>query len=126
MTSLYDTRKNELTKQIASQKTIYKFRVFMYSLNKDIRKKCFDISRDFLLNESLNNNTIAHSEKTLLQQLIDHWEWNSFDNNSTNWWSTLSYNHSNSRSLMVILHLWIDDINEFDMETFETSTLGIR
>ena len=126
MASLYDIRKNELTKQIASQKTIYKFRVFMYSLNKDIRQKCFDISRDFLLNESLHNESIGYTEKQLLQQLINHWEWNSFDNNSTNWWSTLSYNHCKSITLMVILHLWIDDINEFDMETFEESTLGIR
>ena len=126
MTSLYDTRKNELIKQITSQKTIYKFRVFMYSLNKDIRQKSFHISRDFLLNESLHNESMGDTEKQILQQLINHWEWNSFDNNSTNWWSTLSYNHSNSRTLMTIIHLWVDDINEFDMETFETSTLGIR
>jgi hypothetical protein len=49
-----------------------------------------------------------------------------FENESTNWWSALSFNHSKSLSLMTVIHMWIDDINTFDSEVFETSTDGLR
>jgi len=126
MASLYDARRAEITRQINAQKNIYKFRNFLYSINKDIRNHCFNITRDFLENEQQNNETLSLSEKERLLNILNHWEWNIFENASTNWWSTLSYNHSKSLSLITAIHLWIDDINVFDPDAFETSTLGIR
>jgi hypothetical protein len=126
MASQYDTSRAEIVRQITAQKTIYKYRIFMYSLNKDIRQNAFRITRDFLNNEYDNNSTITVTERERLLNLINYWQWNVFDNNSTNWWSTLSFNHSTSLSLMTVIHLWIDDINTFDAEVFETSTDGLR
>ena len=125
MSTQYEINKTELIRQIIAQKNIYKFRQFLYSLNKDIRQKCFDISKEFLDNEHRNNTAITVTERERLLNLTNHWQWNDFDNNSTIWWSTLSFNHSKSLSLMTMIHLWIDDMNTFDPETFETSTDGL-
>lgn len=122
----YDTHRTEIVRQITAQKAIYKFRVFLYSLNKDIRQNCFAIARDFLNNEYQNNSSITVTEKERLLNLINHWQWAIFENTSTDWWYLLSVNHAKSISLMTIIHLWIDDIQTFDAEAFETSTLGIR
>jgi len=122
----YDTHRTEIVRQITAQKAIYKFRVFLYSLNKDIRQHCFIISRDFLINEYQNNSSITVTEKERLLNLLTHWQWSSFENTSTDWWHILSVNHAKSISLMTLIYLWIDDIHTFDIETSETSTLGLR
>ena len=126
MASQYDNNKTEIVRNITAQKAIYRFRVFMYSLNKDIRQQCFNITRDFLENEYKNALPTTITERERLQPLLTHWQWNEFDHNSTNWWSTLSLNHSRSLSLMTVIHMWTDDINTFDAEVFETSTDGLR
>lgn len=123
--SVYDTNLTELKRNIIAQKTIYRFRNFLYSINKDIRHKWFDICYTFLTNER-NNSLITATEKDRLDRLIDHWQWNSFENDSTNWWKVLTYNHSHSTSLLTLIHLWVDDIEIFDSEAFETSTMGLR
>ena len=114
MASQYDNNKAEIVRNITAQKAIYKYRIFMYSLNKDIRQQCFRITKEFLDNEYNNNSTITTTERERLLNLGNHWQWNDFDNNSTNWWSTLSFNHSKSLSLMTVIHMWIDGINTFD------------
>jgi len=126
MASQYETNKADLIRNITAQKAIYKFRVFMYSLNKDIRQHCFRITYDFLENEYRNNSTITATERERLRLLLNHWQWIDFDNNSTNWWSALSASHSKSIALMVVIQMWTDDINTFDAEVFETSTDGLR
>lgn len=126
MASQYEISRAEIMRNITAQKAIYKFRVFMYSLNKDIRQQCFRITRDFLENEYKNTPTTTITERERLRLLLNHWQWNDFDNNSTNWWSLLSLNHSMSLSLMTVIHMWTDDINTFDPEVFETSTDGLR
>ena len=124
--SVYDTTLTELKRNILAQKTIYKFRTFLYTINKDIRHHYFDICRTYLENEYNNNDQITMTEKERLLNLLNHWQWNSFENTSTNWWYILAMNHSHSLSLMTLLHLWVDDIQPFDPETFETSTDGLR
>jgi hypothetical protein len=126
MASQYDNNKTEIVRQITAQKAIYKFKQFLYSLNRDIRQNCFRITKEFLDNEYHNNTTITVAERERLLNLGNHWQWSLFDNNSTNWWSTLSFNHSKSLSLMTVINMWIDDINAFDAEAFETSTDGLR
>lgn len=126
MASQYDANKAEIVKKITGQKNIYKFRQFLYSLNRDIRQNCFRITRDFFENEYNNNTSITATERERLFNLINYWQWNDFDGNSTNWWSTLSFNHYTSLSLMTVIHMWIDEIHHFDPEVFETSTDGIR
>jgi hypothetical protein len=126
MACQYDTNKAEIVKKITGQKNIYKFRQFLYSLNRDIRQSCFRITRDFFENEYTNNTSITATERERLLNLINYWQWNDFDGNSTNWWSTLSFNHSSSLSLMTVIHMWIDEIHHFDPEVFETSTDGVR
>ena len=125
MASQYEATRAEILRNITAQKAIYKFRVFMYSLNKDIRQQCFRITRDFLENEN-NNSIITMTERERLQFLLNHWQWTIFENDSTNWWSLLSFNYSHSTTLMTVIHMWIDDINTFDPEVFETSTDGLR
>lgn len=124
--SVYDTTLTELKRNIQAQKTIYKFRTFLYSINKDIRHHYFDMCRSYLENEYINNDQITMTEKERLANILNHWYWNSFENTSTNWWYTLSMTHSHSLSLMTLLHLWVDDIQPFDPENFETSTDGLR
>ncbi len=126
MASQYDINKTDIVGNITAQKTIYKYRTFMYSLNKYIRQHCFKITKEFFDNEYHNNSTITVTERERLLNLQNHWQWSFFDNDSTNWWSVLSFNHSKSLSLMTAIHLWIDDINTFDAEVFETSTDGLR
>jgi hypothetical protein len=126
MATQYESNKAEILREITAQKNIYKFRQFLYSLNRDIRHQCFDISKQFLENEYLNNTDVTVTERERLLSIINHWQWNMFDTNSTNWWLVLSLNHAKSLSLMTIIHLWVDDIHTFDPETFETSTDGLR
>jgi hypothetical protein len=125
MASQYDNNKTEIIRNIIAQKAIYKFKQFFYLLNRDVRQFCFRIVRDFLENEN-NNPTITVTEKERLRALLNHWQWDIFNNESTNWWYALSFNHSKSLSLMTVIHIWIDDINTFDAEVFETSTDGLR
>ena len=75
--------------------------------------------RKYLENEDINNEHLTITEKGRLQTVLNHWEWTSFENTSTNWWYILAMNYSHSLSLMTLLHLWIDDIHTFDSETFE-------
>jgi hypothetical protein len=124
--SLYDITLTELKRNIIAQKTIYKFRSFLYSINKDIRHYYFNLCKTYLENEYNNNDQITMSEKERLFNILKHWEWNTFENTSTNRWYLLVMNHSHSLSLMTLLHLWVDDIQQFDPETFETSTDGLR
>ena len=63
MASQYDNNKAEIVRNITAQKAIYKYRIFMYSLNKDIRQKCFRITKEFLDNEYDNNSTITTTER---------------------------------------------------------------
>jgi hypothetical protein len=125
MSMSYEQIKQELVNQISAQKCIYKFRTFIYSLNKDVRHSVFAISRTFLENELHKNTTITATEHERLQHLINHWQWGTFDTNAVIWWTGLS-SYSKSLTLMTLLHLWIDDITVFDSESFETSTDGIR
>jgi hypothetical protein len=122
----YDNIKDELTRQIIAQKIIYKFRNFLYSINKDIRQQFFRISREYFDNECQNNTTNTTTEKERLQLLLNHWDWNSFDTSSRDWWFNLSFNHSKSLTLLTLIQLWIDDVQIFDSETFETATDGLR
>lgn len=124
--SVYDKTLTEIKRNILAQKTIYKFRNFLYSINKDIRYHYFGLCRSYLENEYNNNDQITMTEKERLFNLLNHWEWNTFENTSTKWWYILAMNHYHSISLMTLFNLWIDDIQTFDPETFETSTDGIR
>jgi hypothetical protein len=121
----YDSQRTEMQNQIHAIKTIYRFRVFVYSLNKDIRNYCFELSRRMLENER-NNPDISITERERLQQLLNHWQWGMFENSATSWWSTLSLTHNKCTSLITMMHMWVDDIMAFDQEISETSTLGLR
>ena len=126
MTSQYDNNKTEIVRNILAQKAIYKFRNFLYSNKKDIREQYFKMSREYLHNEYENNNTITATERERLINLLNHWDWNNFDTNAREWWFNLSFTHSKSLSLMTLAHLWIDDVQIFDSEAFETGTDGVR
>ena len=121
----YEDNKSIIQRKITGQRYVYKFREFLYTLNRDIRQVCFRITREFLENE-LNNPVLTATERERIQALLPHWNWTTFDTNSTAWWSTLAFEHIKSLSLMTIIHMWIDDINVFDAEAFETSTYGER
>ena len=121
----YEKNLSEFKRNIIAQKAIYKFRFFLYSINKNIRHHWFTICRDYLENENENNVEITAMEKQRVEALLTHWNWNDFENDSTNWWYILTMNHSHSITLMILIRLWIDDVPIFDPESFETSTLGL-
>ena len=125
METSYQINRQEIERKVAGQRYIYKFRMFLYTLNRDIRQVCFRITREFLENE-LEKPELTATERARVQRLLVHWNWNSFDTASTVWWSTLALEHTKSLSLMTIIHMWIDNITEFDPEAFETSTDGLR
>ena len=122
----YETTLNKIKQDIIAQKTIYKFRNFIYSMNKSIRHHCFDICDRFIRNEYQNNIEISVTEKERLMKLQNHWQWSIFEHNSTNWWEELSYNHSHSVTLIEMMNMWISDLEIFDQDKFENSTLGLR
>ena len=124
--SVYDTTLNELKRNISAQKTLYKFRTFLYSINRDIRRHYFDICRSYLENEYRNNSEVSMTERERLLNLLNHWQLTAFEQTSTEWWHTICMNHSHSLSLLTLIVLWVDDIQQFDPETFETSTDGLR
>lgn len=126
MSQVYDNIKDELTRQITAQKIIYKFRIFLYSINKDIRQQFFRISREFFDNEYQNNITLTATERERVQLLLTHWDWNRFDTNSRDWWFSLSFNHSKCLSLMTLINKWIDDVQIIDSEIYENDTDGVR
>ena len=121
----YEDNKAIIQRKITGQRYVYKFREFLYSLNRDIRQVCFRITREFLENE-LNNPVLTMTERERIEALLPHWIWNTFDTTATAWWSTLALEHTKSLSLMTVIHMWIDDINVFDPDAFETSTYGER
>jgi hypothetical protein len=126
MSTTYYNTESEITKNIVAQKTIYRFRNFLYSINKDIREQFFRLSREYFDNEYQNNITLTVTERERLRLLLIHWDWNTFDTSSREWWFSISVTHSKSLSLMILIHKWIDNIQIFDSESFETSTDGIR
>lgn len=69
---MYDTTLTELKHNILAQKTIYKFRNFLYTINKDIRHHYFDICRTYLENEYNKNHHVTMTEKERLQNLLNH------------------------------------------------------
>ena len=77
------------------------------------------------MNEYFHNIAITATERDRLGQLVEHWNWTNFEMAGSNWWYILSMNHSHSLTLMTLIHLWIDDIQVFDPESFETSTIGL-
>ena len=125
MSSPYKVNRQDIERKVAGQKYIYKFRMFLYTLNRDIRQVCFRITKEFLENELLKPELTA-TERVRVQILLEHWQWTTFDTSSTAWWSTLAFEHTKSLSLMTIIHIWIDNITEFDPESFETDTDGLR
>uniref|UniRef100_A0A6C0JWG7 Uncharacterized protein n=1 Tax=viral metagenome TaxID=1070528 RepID=A0A6C0JWG7_9ZZZZ len=141
MASQYKNNKTEIVRNITAQKAIYKFRNFLYSNRKDIREQYFRMSKEYLDNEYQNNIIITITEKERLRLLLNHWDWNTFDTSSRDWWFILSFIHSRSLTLMTLVHLWIDDVQIddvqiddvqiddvqiFDFEVFETGTDGLR
>ena len=124
MTDAYHETKADLQRQITAQKNIYKFRTFLYSLNKDVRHRCFEICYDYLQNET-HNVEITGTEYIRLTALLHHWNWETFEQSGSAWWSVLSSIHYKSVVLMTLIHLWIDDIQTFDPDAFETSTIGL-
>jgi hypothetical protein len=125
MATPYELTSLQLKREILAQKAIYKFRMFMYSLNRDVRQSSFRISRDYLENE-LNNLSITATEFARVQALLNHWNWQNFSEYSTNWWSVLSSDYSTSVTLITIINLWTDDINVFDNQIPDTATDGLR
>ena len=117
----YEDKRTEILKKIRAQKDIYQFRVFLYSLNRDVRQTYFRISKEHFENE-LQNPSISVTERHGLQALIAHWNWTIFDTTSLVWWTEISSNYATNQCLLILVHLWIDDITKFDSDDYEKST----
>lgn len=117
----YEDKRVEILKKIRAQKDIYQFRVFLYSLNRDVRQTYFRISKEHFENE-LQNQSISVTERQGLQALIAHWNWTTFDTTSLAWWTEISSTYATNQYLLILVHLWIDDITKFDSDDYEKST----
>jgi hypothetical protein len=126
MNNLYEKNQEKLIKQIQSQKIINKFRILLYSVNKEIRNHWFNICKEYIDNEMNNNSLLTALEKNTLMQLSNRWQWANFENNSTEWWKDLSYNYNSCDVLMKLMNLWIDNINDIINVDADNSTLGLR
>lgn len=118
--------KAKIAQKIVAQKAFYKFRQFMYSLNREIRQHCFGITRAYLENACGPFSDVTVTERNLLIPLLQHWDWTAFDTAATAWWTALSTTHYASLTLMEVINRWIDDIQPFDADRFETGTDGLR
>lgn len=126
MTSEYTTKRVEIVKQIILEKNIHKLRQFFNSADMKSQRRYVEISQRFLQNE-LQGGVLDSSEQTAeqtarqtaLKNLIAHWQWALYDNNSINWWNLLVANHSKSASLEILVKLWIDDSEPLDISIFE-------
>jgi hypothetical protein len=124
MSTPYEQRRKDLLKDIAAQKLLYKFRTFLYSLNKDVRVHCFSLCELYLNNE-LHDGIQTVSENTRLHALVDHWKWSTFETSASDWWKTLSIEHARCHTLMTLIHLWIDDIQTMDGDMLDNATVSM-
>ncbi len=122
----YETFMKEQRRIINSQKIIHKCSILLNSLQGERRYQWFEICRNHLNCVYNMNNTITLSERNLIQNIINHWDWNTFEQNSSLWWNTIFLNYSNSDILINLLRLWVNNDYILDDEQNETSTLGIR
>jgi hypothetical protein len=90
MTSEYTTKRVEIVKQIILEKNIHKLRQFFNSADMKSQHRYVEISQRFLQNE-LQGGVLDSSKQTAeqiaLKNLIAHWQWALYDNNSINWWN---------------------------------------
>lgn len=125
MSHAYNVRRSELIRQVDALKSIYKFRIFLYSLNRDVRQRCFEICREYLQNE-LENIELNISERDRVIQLLNHFQWNEFDQHSTLWWSILSFNYVNSITLIYLINIWTSDLTIAETNIRDDISLGLR
>ena len=125
MQQQYETAKEKLIRNFTGYKAINKFRIFLYSLNKEVRMRVFEDINNFFKNEHVSTITTT-TERERLTDIIKDWQWSNFENDSTTWWQMLVANHLHCVSLLTVIHMLVDETNAFDAEAFETSTDGIR
>ena len=122
----YEITRAKLVRNFMGYKAINKFRLFMYTLSKEVRMRVFDDINDFFKNE-YNNLSTTETERGRLHAIMNiQWQWSNFENDSTTWWQMLVANHLHCVSLLTVIHMLIDETNSFDADAFETSTDGIR
>lgn len=124
----YEEDRQRILNRIGTQKSIHKFRNFMYSLVKDQRRIVFDTCLDFFNYEYANKVDIKASEHEYLRSLMNHFQWNNFENDSMNWWSILSHNHVNCETLHIVINECISGWNGMEATTVivDNQSIGAR
>jgi hypothetical protein len=105
MATYHEARRFELAKNIGCYRTLYEFRLYLDSLDKDMRQQCFKVSRDYLENEY--KGPLAPGESLNLLALVNHWSWEQYEKNQIEWWTVLSKNHLNTEAISKLISLWI-------------------
>lgn len=118
----YEQIRATIITQIQTQKIFYKFRVFVYSLNREVRHHCFDLTHQFLENEFRGNLDLHVPERDRIQNLLYHWNWEAFTTHATNWWITLTTQHANCSSLVNVMNIWLENIGLIDTNTPDNRT----
>lgn len=88
-------------------------RRYVYNLNKDERHYFFTEVENYLRNELINNNlNIREVERNAITNLLGHWQITSMESNSTNWWTTLLRNFSESETFLHIIKSYVENIDD--------------
>jgi hypothetical protein len=124
----YEKDRIRILNRIEAQKNIHKFRMFMYSISKEQRQILFNICVDYFVYELDHKVDMKVSENELLGSMVNHFQWYSFENDSMNWWGSLSRKYANSETLHIFIRECIRGWNGMEMSNVivDTQSTGLR
>ena len=109
----YKTQHEITKKRLVWVRYINILRRYVYNLSRDERHYFFTEVANYLRNELTNNHLhIREVERIAITNLLGHWQITSMEANSTNWWSTLLYNHSECETFLHIIKSYVENIDE--------------
>ena len=121
----YKKQYETITSHLQWVRSVNTLRRYVYNLSRDERYYFFTEIERFLRNEITNNNLhIEETERRAINNLLGHWQITSVENNSTNWWSTLLYNHSNCESFITIIKSYVVYIDDSSKEVCDNTSVS--
>ena len=115
----------DIVQRIEFHQNIVKFRQFMYSLSIPVRQHVFNLCIEYITNQD-SQVGITATEHQRLRNLLTHFNWNEFENQSTRWWNTLSTTFEHSISLQKLMAMWSTSDLNITREYTDIETEGQR
>ena len=100
-------------------------RRYVYNLSRDERHYFFTEVENYLRNILTNNNlNITEPERNAITNLLGHWHITNVENNSTNWWSILLYNHSQCEIFLTIIKSYVANIDDNSKDVSDNTSIS--